>query len=256
MNNDPFELKGKRGIVTGAGRNVGRAIVELLAKAGVDVGIVDIDQERGNATLDRVREIAVGRGLFVPTDVSDETSVQNMVGAVCDAFGGVDILVNCVASTDRPTTITELSLDQWHRVMDVSLTSVFLCTKWVSRQMIEQGAGGAIVNIGSTSAHKGRGNAVAYGPAKAAVSNMTWNTATQLGPHRIRVNTVSPNMVGSPVGEDVVDTSARKPTNLLGRACTPEDIANAVAFMASDMAGFVTASELLVDGGSLHGGKV
>lgn len=255
MNTDPFELKGKRAIVTGAGRNVGRAIVELFARAGVDVCIVDIDQDRGKATLESVHNIDIGRGIFVPTDVSDETSVKSMVDSVCQQLGGVDILVNCVASTDRPSTITDLELDQWRRVIDVSLTSVFLCTKWVSRLMIEQGSGGAIVNIGSTSAHKGRGNAVAYGPAKAAVSNMTWNTATQLGAHGIRVNTVSPNMVGSPVGEDVENTTARKPTNLLGRGCAPDDIARAVAFMASDMAGFVTASELLVDGGSLHGGK-
>lgn len=147
-----------------------------------------------------------------------------------------------------------LDLDEelWHRVLSCTLDSVFLGTKYVGRQMVKQGRGGAIVNIGSTSGHRGRRNATAYSAAKGAVASLTRSLAVQLGEHGIRVNTVTPNKVGSPVGEDE-EPADRKRVNLLGRGAVPEDIANAVTFVASDEAGFVTAADVLVDGGSLYG---
>lgn len=254
MNQDPFELSGKRALVTGAGRNVGRAIAELFARSGMSVGLVDLDEQRGQDSLAAVSALNPGQVVFLQADVAKKGDVQRCVDQFTREFGGVDVLVNCVAITDRPSNIIDLQLEKWQQVIDVSLTSVFLCTQAVAQQMIKQGIGGSIVTIGSTSGHRGRANAVAYGPAKAAVTNMTMNSATQLGQYGIRVNTVTPNMVGSPVGEDE-EAVARKRQNLLGRSCSPEDVANAVGFMASDKAAFITANELLVDGGSLHGGN-
>lgn len=245
-------MNGKRAVVTGAGRNVGRAISELFVKEGAAVAVVDLDVGRGQATLESLEQIRPGAGHFVECNVASEQSVEAMVAEAEKALGGIDVLVNCVAITDRPTTILELSAERWDAVIDTSLKSVFLCTKHVAQRMVKQGSGGSIVNIGSTSGHRGRGNAVAYGPAKAAVLNLGMNCATQLGEYGIRVNTVTPNTVGSPVGEDV-EPADRKRKNLLGRGCQPLDVANAVMFLASDEAGFVTASEMLVDGGALHG---
>jgi NAD(P)-dependent dehydrogenase (short-subunit alcohol dehydrogenase family) len=120
--------------------------------------------------------------------------------------------------------------------------------------MVAAGRGGAIVNIGSTSGYRARVNATAYAAAKAAVLSLTRSMAAQLGEHGIRVNTVVPNKVGSPVGQDV-EPEGRKRDNVLNRGAVPADIANAVAFVASDEAGFMTAADILVDGGSLYAGS-
>jgi NAD(P)-dependent dehydrogenase (short-subunit alcohol dehydrogenase family) len=247
-----MRFEGKVAIVTGGGRNVGQAIARRLVAEGAGVAIVDLDSGRGEATVAELDERRGGSALFVKCDVSSTADVQRMVGDVVDRFGGVDLLVNNVAITDRGHTVLDLDEELWHRVLATTLDSVFLCSKYVIRQMVRQGRGGAIVNIGSTSGHRGRANATAYSAAKGAVVSLTRSLATQLGSHGIRVNIVTPNKVGSPVGENE-EPADRKRTNLLGRGAVPDDIANAVAFLASDEAGFVTAADLLVDGGSLHG---
>lgn len=251
MNNQPM-LSGKRAIVTGAGRNVGRAICELFADSGAKVVAVDLDENRGAETTRLVNEKHPGQCHFLQCDVSDELSVRAMVDKADKQLSGIDTLVNCVAITDRPSTILDLESDKWHAVMDISVTSVFLCSKYVGKKMRERDQSGAIVNIGSTSSHRGRANATAYGAAKAAVLNLSFNTAAQLGPHGIRVNTVTPNTVGSPVGEDAEPENRKRSNALGGRGCKPIDVANAVRFLVSDQANFITASELLVDGGALN----
>jgi NAD(P)-dependent dehydrogenase (short-subunit alcohol dehydrogenase family) len=248
-----MRFEGKVAVVTGGGRNVGQAIAHRLADEGAKVAVVDLDPGRGEATVAQVEGMHPGAARFFAADVADSASVQAMIAAVTGAFGGIDVLVNNVAITDRGTTVLDLDEDVWHRVMAVTLDSVFLCSKYAGRQMVAQGRGGAIVNIGSTSGHRGRTNATAYSAAKGAVVNLTRSLAAQLGPHGIRVNTVTPNKVGSPVGEDV-EPADRARKNVLNRGAVPADIAAAVAFMASDEAAFVTAADLLVDGGSLHSG--
>lgn len=247
-----MRFEGKAAIVTGGGRNVGQAIARRLVSEGAAVAVVDLDAGRGQATVAELEAQRKDSARFVKCDVSSTPDVQRMVDDVVASFGGIDILVNNVAITDRGHTVLDLDEELWHRVLAVTLDSVFLCSKYVSRQMVRQGRGGAIVNIGSTSGHRGRANATAYSAAKGAVVNLTRSLATQLGPHGIRVNTVTPNKVGSPVGQDE-EPADRKRTNLLGRGAVPDDIANAVAFVASGEAGFVTAADLLVDGGSLYG---
>lgn len=250
-----MRFEGTTAIVTGGGRNVGQAIARRLVAEGAQVAIVDLDPGRGEAVAAELDGVRAGSARFVQCDVSSSEDVQRMVADVVAAFGGVDVLVNNVAITDRGHTVLDLDEDLWHRVMAITLDSVFLCSKYAGRVMVDQGRGGAIVNIGSTSGHRGRANATAYSAAKGAVLNLTRSLAVQLGRHGIRVNTVTPNKVGSPVGQDE-EPADRKRTNLLGRGAVPDDIANAVAFVASDEAGFVTAADLLVDGGSLYGGAV
>ena len=245
-------LEGKVAVVTGGGRNVGEAIAVRFAQEGARVAVVDLDGERAQRTVDLVEKEAPGAAVAVVCDVSDSASVQRMADAVVEAFGGVDVLVNNVAITDRGATVLDLDEAEWDRVLKVTLTSVFLCTKYVGKKMVETGRGGSVINIGSTSGYRARPNATAYPAAKAAVINLTRSFAAQLAPFGIRANSVTPNKVGSPVGQDV-EPEDRKRRNLVGRGAQPLDIANAVLFLASEESGFVDATDLVVDGGVLNG---
>lgn len=238
-------------IVTGAGRNIGRDIALTLSHQDIAVAVIDRDGALAVAVAKEITEIhGEGSALAITCDVTDETEVQAMVANTVDVLGGVHYLVNNVAATDRGATVLDLSLSEWNRIFEICVTSTFLCTKWAARQMVEQGAGGAIVNIGSTSGYYGRANALAYPTAKSALFGLTKSMAIQLGPHGIRVNLVAPNRAGSPVGQDEINP-ARKTPNLIGRAAQPADIAHVVRFLLSNEAGFVTGADLLVDGGAL-----
>ena len=252
MTHHAGKLAGKVAVVTGGGRNVGEAIAVRFAREGAKVAVVDLDADRAQQTVDLVEKEAPGAGAAFVCDVSDKNSVQEMAAAVVEAFGGVDILVNNVAITDRGATVLDLDEEEWEHVLKVTLTSVFLCTKYVGKRMVETGRGGSVINIGSTSGYRARPNATAYPAAKAAVINLTRSFAAQLAPYGIRANSVTPNKVGSPVGQDV-EPEDRKRKNLVGRGGQPADIANAVLFLASEESGFIDATDVLVDGGVLHG---
>jgi len=243
-------LDGRSVIVTGAGRNVGEAISRELVGRGARVAVVDLDQE----SADRVAKVLDGErpgsAVSLAADVSSPDDVQRMVNAAWDALGSVDTLINCVAITDRPTNVLELSDDRWDQVLRVSLSSAFFTSKYVGRRMVDSGTHGVIIHIGSTSGFFARRNAIAYPTAKAGLYALVRSLALQLGGYGIRVNTVSPNKVGSPVGQ-AEEPPDRERKNLIGRACTPQDIASAVAFMVSEEASFVTGTDLLVDGGAL-----
>ncbi|MFQ5682834.1 MAG: SDR family NAD(P)-dependent oxidoreductase [Candidatus Binatia bacterium] len=244
-----MKLDKKVAVVTGAGRNIGEGISKIFAREGACVAIVDLDKERGERVAGEINKVAQDRALPVVCDVTSAASVEEMVKTVVQKWGGVDILVNNAAWTDR-TNILELSEEHWDRVMAVSLKSVFLCTKFVARVMVDQKRKGRIINIASTSGYTGRPIATAYTAAKAGVLNLTRSLAVQLGEYGIRANSVTPNRIGSPVGEDVVPEK-RFVQNLVGRRGTPEDIASAVLFLASDECDFITGADLLVDGGAL-----
>src|SRR5262249_8847843 len=151
--------------------------------------------------------------------------VAEMVRGVVARFGRIDILVNNVAISDNKGLL-EITEEEWDRVMTITLKSQFLMSKAIAQQMIAQGSGGRIVNVGSTSGWQGRPRAVAYSAAKAAIANFTRAIAVQLAPHNIRVNAIVPNKIGSPVGRDEFDPS-RPVMNMLKRSGRPEEAAKA-----------------------------
>ena len=172
-----------------------------------------------------------------------------MVKAVVGRFGRVDILINNVAVSDNKT-IFECTEEDWDRVMTVTLKSQFLMSKHVAEQMVAQGGGGKIVNIGSTSGWQGRPRAIAYSAAKAAIANFTRALAVQLAPHNIRVNAIVPNKIGSPVGRDEFDPT-RPVENMLKRPGQPVEAAKAILFLVSDNSSFIIGENLFVDGGTM-----
>ena len=242
------KLEGKAAIVTGAGRNIGEEIAKLFAREGARVAAVDMDEGRAESVTETIRASG-GEAIAVVCDVSDTGDIAAMVTAVTKAFDGIDILVNNVAVSDNKN-VFELTEDEWRRTIDVTLSSPFYVTKQVARWMVDNGRKGRIVNIGSTSGFKGRPTALAYTAAKSGVFNLTQSLAVQLAPYGIIVNQVSPNMTGSPVGEQVFDRN-RKVNNLLGRPGEPEEQAQAVLFLASEDASFVAGANLFVDGGTM-----
>jgi NAD(P)-dependent dehydrogenase (short-subunit alcohol dehydrogenase family) len=244
-----MSLTGRVAIVTGAGRNIGEAIATTLAGQGANVAVVDQDGERADRVAAAIAASGPGRAMGIRADVTSGEQVAAMVARVVEHWGSVNILVNNVGVVDRKG-ILETPESEWDRIMAISLKSVYLCTKRVAETMVEAGLGGRIINIASTSAHQARIDATAYPAAKAAVLHLTTCLAAQLAPHGIRVNAVTPNRVLTAVGPNEVQRNWQI-RNLIGRQITPQDVANSVAFLASDEAEAITGIELLVDGGAL-----
>ena len=244
-----MRLDGKVAIVTGGGRNIGEAISHAFAEEGARVAVVDWLEERAQAVAGAINAERDGAALSVTCDVTASGDVERMVGEVVGRWGRVDLLVNNVGVVDR-TNVLELAESEWDRVTGVSLKSVFLCTKYAAKQMVEKGDGGRIVNLASTSGHRGRDNATAYPAAKGGVLNLTRALAVQLAPYAIRVNSITPNRVLTEAEPGAPDRN-RPVDNLIGRPCMPRDVALAAVFLASADADFITGIDLPVDGGVL-----
>jgi NAD(P)-dependent dehydrogenase (short-subunit alcohol dehydrogenase family) len=244
-----MRLKDQVAIVTGAGRNIGEAICKLFVEEGARVAVVDLDQERANRVATEINAAHPGKAIAIVCDVAAAPSVERMVQTVVREFGGVDILVNNAAWTDHKT-IFDITEEEWDRTMNVCLRSVWYCTRYAATTMIDQKRKGKIINIASTSGHWGRKEATAYTTAKAGLLNLTRSIAVQVAPEGIRVNSISPNRIGSPVGQDEVPEN-RFVKNLAGRRGVPTDIAKAAVFLASEDADFIYAIDLPVDGGAL-----
>jgi NAD(P)-dependent dehydrogenase (short-subunit alcohol dehydrogenase family) len=242
-----MKLQGQIAIITGAGRNIGKAMAELFAAEGAKIAVVETHEGRGQAVVDEINK-AGHEAILVLCDVSKSKDVQQMVNKVVDRFGGVDILVNNAALTDH-ANIFDSTEEEFDRVIAVSLKGPYLVTKYVAAQMAKQGRGGKIVNFGSTSGMIGRADGIAYAAAKAGVINMTKAMAVQLAAHKIRVNCVVPNRSGSPVGFDDDVTGNRTFENLAGRLGTADDQAKAALFLVGNDSDFIYGHPLVVDGG-------
>lgn len=242
-----MKLQGQVAIVTGAGRNIGKAIVKLFAAEGAKIAVAEMDQGRGQSVVSEL-EKSGHEAMLVLCDVSKSSDVQEMVKKVVARFGGIDILVNNAALTDR-VNILESSEEEFDKIIAVTLKGPYLVGKYVAAQMVKQGRGGKIVNLASTSGLIGRRDAIAYSAAKGGVINLTRAMAVQLAPYKIRVNCVTPNRSGSPVGMDDTEATSREFKNLAGRLGTAEDQARAVLFLVSVNSDFVYGANLIVDGG-------
>ena len=241
-----MKLKDQVVIITGAGRNIGEEISYLLASEGAKIAVVDMDKARGDKVAANVKAKGGQAAAFV-ANVADEAQVEKMVKDVTATFGGVDILVNNAAISDNKHML-EITKEEWDRVIAVTLTGPFLVAKAAAKQMVAQGRGGKIVNVGSTSGFRGRPRALAYTAAKGGVANLTRSMAVQLAPYNIRVNCVAPTKIGSPVGKDEFEPN-RPVVNLRKRNGEPIDLAKAVLFLVSDDSDFIVGDILFVDGG-------
>lgn len=251
-----LSLEGKVAIVTGAASGIGRGIAIRLAEIGAFVAVLDIDEANGRSTVVKIEE-ADGRAMFLPCDVSRAAECRRAVEAVIERLSKVDILCNCAGIAIRKDVV-ELTEDEWDRALDITLKSIYLLSHEVIPHMV-RGGGGSIINIGSGWSLKGGPRAASYCAAKGGTVNLTRAMAIDYGKHNIRVNCVCPGDIETPMllsecaqlGQDK-ETFLREAANRpLPRIGTPEDVANAVLYLASPMSTWVTGTALVVDGGGL-----
>jgi len=251
-----LSLKGKAAIVTGAASGIGRAIAIRLAEMGAAVAVLDKNVEGGRETVSLVAQSG-GEATFISCDVSSQAACREAVQRVIATFGRIDILCNNAGVTVRKD-ILELEEEEWDAVLDVTMKSVYLLSREVIPHLIRQG-GGTIINTGSGWSLKGGPKAVAYCAAKAGVLNLTRAMAIDHGKDNIRVNCVCPGDVNTPMlasecrqlgeaPEQFMKEAASRP---LSRVGTPDDVANAVLFLASDMSKWITGTHVVVDGGGI-----
>ncbi|MEE6306704.1 3-oxoacyl-ACP reductase [Plantactinospora veratri] len=242
-------LAGRVAVVTGAGSGIGLATVRRLAAEGAYVVCVDVAADAGRAAADEVG------GEFVACDVADEAQVRDLFDQVAARRGRIDVAFNNAGiSPPDDDSILTTGLDAWERVLRVNTTSVYLCCKYVIPHMLRQG-GGSIVNTASFVALMGAATSqIAYTASKGGVLALTRELGVQFARQGIRVNALCPGPIGTPLLRELFakdpERAARRLVHVpMGRFGEPEEIAAAVAFLASDDASFMTAAQFVVDGG-------
>lgn len=249
MSEQFLSLKGKVAIVTGAARGIGRAIAETLAKRGADLIIADRNFEQATTTAQAIASENACQAIAIAVDVANSASVKTMVDQALEKFGHVDILVNNAGLT-RDNLIMRMEESDWDLVLSINLKGVFNCSKAIVRPMMKQRSG-RIINISSVSGLAGQAGQANYSASKAGVIGLTKALARELGSRQITVNAVAPGFIPTDLTNDLpaeLKTESLKAIPL-GRWGTTQEIASAVAFLASDEAGYITGHVLSVDGG-------
>lgn len=239
-------------IVTGGAQGLGRAFCLAFGTCGVPVVVADLNGDKAAAVADEVVSIG-SRAIACSVDVSDDASVKEMVTMARDTFGSVGVLINNAAifSALAMQAFTEISPDEWRRVVDVNLTGAFLCCRAVVPSMIDAEYG-KIVNISSATVWTGRPNYLHYVASKAGLIGLTRALASEVGPHGICVNAITPGSTQTEVERVTIsaaDREAMARATALRRMQTPHDLTGAVLFLASSASDFITGQALNVDGG-------
>lgn len=245
-------LQGKVAVVTGGSLGIGAGIVRRLASEGV---VVTLDYHTHSDEADEIAadiERSGGKVLVVQADVSQVASVRNLITQTVQKFGRLDIMVNN-AGIEVPTAFTDVSEESWDRQIAVDLKGAYFGAQTAARQMIAQGGGGVIINISSVHEDVPMvGNSV-YCAAKGGLRMITRTLATELAKHKIRIVNVGPGAVATPINTATLNDPEKKAALLaeipLGRISTADDVANSVAWLASDQASYITGTTLFVDGG-------
>jgi dihydroanticapsin dehydrogenase len=249
-------LQDKVAVVTGGGAGIGRATCQLFAEEGAAVVIAERHRETGQNTAEEIKQKG-GRAHFVETNVADEDSIKRMAAEAVGVFGRINLLVNNAAVFVLRGI--EATPQEWHEILDVNVMGPALVAKHVVPEMRKAG-GGAIVNLGSISSFIAQPHFVTYNATKAAVANMTRCMALDLAPDHIRVNAVCPGAVWTEIvqrltreaGMDRAAADAHPDwggAHILKRIAEPREVAQAILFLASDEASFITGENLMVDGG-------
>ena len=236
-------------VVTGAGRNVGAGIAGTLAEHGASVAVNDVDEARAGRVVDGLATDDGQRHRTLVCDATDPAAVEAAAAEVEADDGDVDVLVNNLGYAVNKG-VFDTSLEEWHQVVDLTLTSGFLWTKHVGPLLLSGDDGGSIINLASRLASVGSTDKIAYCAAKGGVLNMTRQLALDFADDDVRVNAISPGNVGDPVGmtsgrDEGFDTSSIP----LDRIGEPEDIGDTALFLASDLADYITGANIPVDGG-------
>ncbi len=259
-----IRFDGKTAIVTGSAGGIGKAIAKGLAHSGANVVIADVDEESAQQTAQEIADACGVGALAVKCDITDEAQVDQMVADAVEKFGGVHVLVNN-AGLSYPAHLVDMTDKQWNAMVAVNLTGTKNCGKVFIRQVLEQGTAGVVINVSSKSGVHGSADLSHYCATKFGVIGLAQSWAREYARDGIRCCSVCPGNVfeGSNIwNEEFIKKTAKKlgiqPSEVkpfydakvpLGRSCTPEDVANAVAFLASDQASYITGIHLLVDGG-------
>jgi len=253
-----MKLSGRVAIVTGAAQGIGEAIAKRLASEGAAVVVADINIEKARRVADEIKAQG-GTAIAFKVDVANRVGVQDMVKTTMEKFEAIHILVNN-AGIVRRAPFLELTEEAWDATMNVDLKGVFNCSQAVLRHMIEQRYG-KIINISSIAGTgHGRPDLASYAVAKAGVIQLTKVTAREAGQHGINVNCIAPGFIAtglSYVGrtreETEISIEERKKLTVLGRAGTPEEVANLVLFLACDDSSFIAGQVISIDGGRTDG---
>ena len=251
-----MELEGKVGLVTGGTSGIGRDTAILFAKAGVKVVVAGRRDVEGEKTVGLVRA-AGGDGLFVKTDVSKASQVEALIQKVVERFGRLDVAFNNAGIEGVWVPIVRQSEEDWDRTIDINLKGVWLCLKYEIRQMLKQGGGGAIVNMASVAGLIGSAGAAVYCASKHGVLGLTKSAALETARSGIRINAVCPAVIETPMAERIFGAPEVQKWVLglhpIGRFGSPEEVAEAVVWMCSDRASFMTGQSLVLDGGFMAG---